>query len=103
MVWKAHPPALHDESIAQRQKRRGDLLDISILAVALLDLAIFARHASGDPLVLLLDAPGPGAALLVGPGHGDEILAATGAAGTVILENFDKRLQGIMLFCWSWH
>src|SRR6266581_6040273 len=102
MVRKAHLPVLCDEPIKEHEKGREDFLDLLLLAETLLDLAVVADDSSGDTARLLLDAPGPFPVLLKASGHGDEILATTGAAGVVILENLDKRLQGIMLLSRLW-
>src|SRR6266849_4863742 len=102
MVRKAHLPILRDEPIKERQERCRHLLDLLLLAETLLDLAVLAGDSSRDTARLLLDAPGPFPVLLKASGHGDEILAATSAAGAVILENLDKRLQGIMLLSRLW-
>src|SRR5258707_247922 len=97
MVRKAHLPTLLGEPIKEHQERCRHFLDLLLLAGALLDLAVLARDPSRDTARLLLDAPGPFLVLLKASGHSNKILAATSAAGAVILENLDKRLQGIML------
>src|ERR1700730_14332302 len=97
MARKAHLPVLRDEPIKEHEKGREDFLDLLLLAETLLDLAVLAGDSSRDTLIMFLEAPGPFPVLLKASGHGDEILAATGAAGAVILENLDERLQGVML------